>query len=41
MRALGLAYLDAVVTLRPEAIAWLASDAYKTLTGGVIELHRR
>ena len=41
MRALGLAYLDAVVTLRPEAITWLASDAYKTLTGGVIELHRR
>jgi hypothetical protein len=37
----GLAYLDAVVRRRPEARAWLESDAIGTLTGGAIELHRR
>lgn len=41
MKALGQAYIDAVVGQRPEAIAWLASDGYRTLTGGHIELHRR
>ena len=38
---LGVAFLDAVVRLRPEAIAYLASPAYDTLNAGVIELHRR
>lgn len=37
----GLAYLDAIVRERPEAIAWLESDAYDKLTKGAIELHRR
>ncbi|NRF70054.1 hypothetical protein HLB44_23905 [Aquincola sp. S2] len=41
MRALGVAFLDAVLAQRQQAIDWLASDAYRTLTGGVIELHRR
>lgn len=41
MRSLGVAFIDAVVMNQPQAVAWLASDAYKTLTGGVIELHRR
>jgi hypothetical protein len=39
--SLGIAYVDAFVRQRPEAIAWLASDSYSTLTGGAIELHRR
>jgi len=39
--SLGIAYLDAVVRERPEAIAWLASDAYRVLTGGLVDLHRR
>ena len=38
---LGLAYLDATTQARPEALRWLASDAFKVLTGGNIELHRR
>jgi hypothetical protein len=38
---LGVAFLDAVVRLRPEAAAYLASPAYDTLNAGVIELHRR
>jgi len=38
---LGVAFLDAVVRLRPEAVAYLASPAYDTLNAGVIELHRR
>ena len=37
----GLAFLDAVVRQRPEARQWLDSDAYRVLTGGVIELHNR
>ncbi len=37
----GLAFLDAVVRLRPEARQWLDSDAYRVLTGGAIELHNR
>jgi len=41
MRSLGVAFIDAVVMNLPQAVAWLASDAYKTLTNGVIELHRR
>lgn len=41
MRSLGVAFLDAMVSNQPQAVAWLASDAYKTLTSGVIELHRR
>lgn len=39
--SLGLAFLDAVVRGRQEAHDWLASDAYASLTGGAIELHRR
>lgn len=39
--SLGIAFLDAVVRGRPEAGAWLASDAYRVLTGGLVELHRR
>lgn len=38
---LGVAFLDAVVRLRPAAVAYLASSAYDTLNAGVIELHRR
>lgn len=38
---LGVAFLDAVVRRRPEAVAYLASPAYDTLNAGVIELHRR
>ncbi len=37
----GLAFLDAIVRERPEAIEWLESDAYYELTDGEIELHRR
>ena len=37
----GLAFLDAVVRLRPEAQQRLDSDAYRILTGGAIELHHR
>lgn len=37
----GLAFLDAVVRLRPAAQQWLDSDAYQVLTGGAIELHNR
>jgi hypothetical protein len=37
----GLAFVDAYVRGRQEAIDWLASDAYETLTGGAIELHER
>jgi hypothetical protein len=39
--SLGTAFMDAVVRQRPEAISWLASDAYRHLTSGAIELHRR
>lgn len=38
---LGVAFLDAFVRGRPEAVTYLASPAYNTLSGGVIELHRR
>ncbi|MFY7975756.1 MAG: hypothetical protein ACOVOT_15140 [Rubrivivax sp.] len=38
---LGLAFLDAAVKQRPAAVAWIYSDAFKVLTGGAIELHRR
>jgi hypothetical protein len=38
---LGVAFLDAVVRRRPEAVAYLASSAYDRLSGGVIELHGR
>jgi dienelactone hydrolase len=41
MESAGLAFLDAVTRRRPEAIEWLASDAYQILTAGEIELHRR
>jgi hypothetical protein len=41
MASLGVAFLDAVVRGRQEAIDWLASDDYKNLTGGDIELLRR
>ncbi len=37
----GLAYFDAVLRERREAITWLQSDAYQILTNGEIELHRR
>lgn len=37
----GLAFLDATVRNRQEAVDWLESDAYQVLTGGTIELHRR
>ena len=37
----GVAYLDAVVRRRAEAIQWLASDAFESATGGAIELNRR
>jgi hypothetical protein len=40
-KSLGIAYLDAVARRRTQAINWLASDAYLSLTGGEIELHRR
>jgi hypothetical protein len=38
---LGVAFLDAVVRQRREAIDYLASPDYDVLSGGVIELHRR
>jgi acetyl esterase/lipase len=41
IQSLGIAYLDAIVRRRVEAIRWLASDAFVTLTAGAIELHRR
>ena len=41
MKSAGLAYLDAVTRNRAAARAWLASDAYETLTGGNIEFYRR
>ncbi|MFO1330296.1 MAG: hypothetical protein U1F56_23335 [Rubrivivax sp.] len=41
MKSLGVAFLDAVVMNQARARDWLSSDAYRTLTGGVIELHRR
>jgi hypothetical protein len=41
MRSVGLAFVDAVAKNRASAKTWLASDAYTTLTGGNIELHRR
>lgn len=41
MKSLAVAFLDAVVMNQPQAQAWLASDAYRTLTNGAIELHRR
>jgi hypothetical protein len=37
----GLAFLDAVVRRRPEAQAWLRSNALEVLSSGAIELHRR
>jgi hypothetical protein len=37
----GLAFLDAVVRRRPEAQAWMRSNALEILSGGAIELHRR
>jgi hypothetical protein len=36
-----MAYLDAVAYGRQLALDWLDSDAYLTLTGGAVELHRR
>jgi predicted dienelactone hydrolase len=39
--SLTMAFLDAYVEHRQEAIDWLASDAYRILTAGEIELHRR
>ena len=39
--SIGVAFLDAVVRQRPEARAWLASDAARVLTAGAIELHHR
>ncbi|MFN0184916.1 MAG: hypothetical protein ACKVQR_13970 [Aquabacterium sp.] len=38
---LGLAFLDAVVKRRPEAVRWMASDALQVLADRKIELHRR
>jgi hypothetical protein len=38
---LGVAFLDAMVRQRREAIEYLAGPAYEALSGGVIELHRR
>jgi hypothetical protein len=38
---IGIAFLDAVVRLRPEAIEYVASPSYTTLSAGQIELHRR
>lgn len=40
-KAAGQAFLDAAVINRPAAQDWLKSDAYRTLTGGLIELNRR
>ncbi len=37
----GLAYLDAVVRQRPEAVDWMRSNALEVLSGGKIELHLR
>ncbi len=39
--SLQMAYLDAIVKARPQAIAWLASDAYRVLTRSLVELQRR
>ncbi len=39
--ALGVAYLDAVVRGRAEAVEWLESGALEVLSSGVIELHAR
>jgi hypothetical protein len=41
LASVGVAYLDAVVWRRPEAISWLASRDFATATGGAIEIHRR
>jgi hypothetical protein len=37
----GLAFLDGIVRRRPAARQWLASDAYRVLTRGAIELQSR
>ena len=37
----GLAFLDAIVRQRPEAQAWMRSNALEVLSGGEIEIHRR
>jgi acetyl esterase/lipase len=39
--SLGVAFLDAFVRQRREAVSYLASPAYEALSEGVIELHRR
>lgn len=39
--SLTAAYLDAVVRNDANARNWLASDAYRSLSGGALELHRR
>lgn len=39
--SVGLAYLDAVVRQRAEAMDWMKSPALKVLSGGEIELHLR
>lgn len=38
---LGIAFMDAAVRHLPDAVRWLGSDAFKVLTRGTIELHRR
>lgn len=37
----GLAFLDAVVRRRPEAVEWMRSRSLENVSGGEIELHRR
>lgn len=39
--ATGLAYFDAYLRMRPEAIAWLASDQLGAISGGTVEFTRR
>lgn len=41
MKSAGVAFLDAAVVGRPLAVDWMKSDAYRTLTGGKIEMNRR
>lgn len=38
---LGIAFMDAYLRDRPEALEWLASDAYTRLTLGTVDLSRR
>jgi hypothetical protein len=41
IKSAGVAFLDAIVRERPEAIAWVKSNNLKNISNTQIELHRR